>query len=210
MIVSNRSQDIRITSAIIENLAIKVRLFSSSLHQNLIETVTFVILVAKKSAFNPPLVYIHTFYDSYCFDCPTNFTIVPNGIRAEECFYVAGNFQASAPWFNPLGAVMTSMNQSTISFYTNAMSWSEFNISCYMNCGEGYHTFQNGTNAECLACPANCSTCTDQNTCIACSSGYFNASGVCEACSTGCTTCTSNNTCTVCQDQYRLSGGICL
>ena len=80
MKVANNSQDIRVVSVVIENQAIKAELYSAALQKNNISTVTFTILIAKLSVFTPPLVYVYTYWDSYCFDCRNSFTIAPNGV----------------------------------------------------------------------------------------------------------------------------------
>ena len=65
----------------------------------------------------------------------------------------------------------------------------------------------------CTSCDASCAACNDPSHCLACASGYYNASNVdyslCQACSLGCTACTSSSACTSCAAAYRLNAGSC-
>lgn len=77
-------------------------------------------------------------------------------------------------------------------------------------CVEGYWK-QSGS---CVACQLSCGTCVDQNYCLTCKTGYYNATTgdypLCLACPNGCSVCTSGTSCQGCGSGWRLSGSSCL
>ncbi|ESU40426.1 Variant-specific surface protein [Giardia duodenalis] len=85
-------------------------------------------------------------------------------------------------------------------------------------CTDGYYDSGNGNPATCVACGANCATCTEggNDKCSTCKSGYFlvdaGESKKCVACDSipdggreGCSTCSNTNAfkCTDCKSNYR-------
>ncbi|ESU40352.1 Variant-specific surface protein, partial [Giardia duodenalis] len=87
-------------------------------------------------------------------------------------------------------------------------------------CIAGYYDSGNGNPATCVACGANCATCTQagDDKCLTCKSGYFlqggTSPGTCTPCDDtasgieGCATCTfsSSLTCNSCKANYKASG----
>ena len=51
---------------------------------------------------------------------------------------------------------------------------------------------------SCVACNANCKSCTSATTCVACNSNYFLSSSTCTRCPNNCDICTSATTCALC------------
>ena len=76
----------------------------------------------------------------------------------------------------------------------------ETGVNQCATCSEGYYP------PLCQACPENCSTCSDENSCTSCKKGYFTSSiggnDLCIACSAGCEDCVDSTTCRECGDGY--------
>ena len=51
---------------------------------------------------------------------------------------------------------------------------------------------------SCVACNANCKSCTSATTCVACLSNFFLSSGTCTRCPNNCDICTTATTCALC------------
>ncbi|MBQ6284695.1 MAG: InlB B-repeat-containing protein [Bacilli bacterium] len=56
---------------------------------------------------------------------------------------------------------------------------------------------------------SNCTSCSGENYCGTCKSGYYQSSGKCYSCSSHCTACSSSSNCTSCSSGYHVSGGYC-
>ena len=98
-------------------------------------------------------------------------------------------------------------------------SASDANPTCTA-CIAGYYDSGNGNPATCVACGANCATCTEggNDKCSTCKSGYFlqggTSPGTCTPCDDtasgieGCATCTFSGslTCNSCKANYQQSG----
>jgi hypothetical protein len=99
-------------------------------------------------------------------------------------------------------------------------------------CPYGY--YQNTSNYQCSSCPSNCLSCSNQSTCIVCSSYYYqyissgavscvsncpdmyytptvvDGTGQCGACGTNCYACVDGQTCTQCiLSSYVIVSGTC-
>lgn len=60
------------------------------------------------------------------------------------------------------------------------------------------------TNA-CFPCSSNCSSCSSQNNCTACSPQYYLSSSYCLPCLANCLTCTNSTVCTTCTNPFVLN-----
>ena len=194
---SDKTQEVRVINITVSAPNIEVTLFSLHTYGNSITAVEISLMVIKKSAFNPAIVYFNGEFDSYCHNCNKNYTIDPSTINADACIVPLDQFRASSPVFTPKG-VLSSFDSSTIVYNTYALSWAVFNISCYLQCGDGsYFQYVNNV-STCQTCPTECATCLNSSYCLTCASANFISSNQCVSCGTGCLTCTGLSACTQC------------
>jgi hypothetical protein len=84
-----------------------------------------------------------------------------------------------------------------------------------------------GAESTCTVCEANCTVCTDGETCTTCNNNtyllnescvadcpsegaYYNGNGICSACEANCTACTDGDTCTTCDNNTYLLNESCV
>ncbi len=125
----------------------------------------------------------------------------------------------------------TWCNMCNSGYYVLSIAGANAN-ECVTVCPYGY--YQNNSNYQCSSCPSNCLSCSNQFTCIVCSSYYYqfisngsvscvsncpdmyytptvvDGTGQCGPCGTNCYACVDGQTCSQCLlSSYVIVSGTC-
>ncbi|KAL7718273.1 hypothetical protein QTN25_004567 [Entamoeba marina] len=97
----------------------------------------------------------------------------------------------------------TESVSSCVADITNCIDYDTTDGTTCTTCTTNYYPNDDGTACvTCITDSNHCTTCSADDTCTYCETGYIINSGNCDACSSHCLVCSAADTCTTCEDGY--------